>query len=65
MADHVANIGDRGVRRRRRAGFVWLVIAVVAATALVLTDVPRYWRLLLIIPFGLAANGFLQAREKT
>ena len=65
MASRVANIGERGARRRRTIGMVWAVIAVVATIALATSDAPRSWRLLLVVPFGLAANGFLQAREKT
>ena len=33
--------------------------------ALVATHAAHEWRLLLIIPFAISANGFLQAREKT
>ena len=65
MADRVANIGDHGARRRGRTGIVWLVIAIAASVVLVLTDTPRYCRLALIVPFGFAVNGLLQAREKT
>jgi len=61
----VENIVERGARRRQRTGVVWLVIAIVGATLLVWLGEPRWWRLALVVPFGLAAIGFLQARERT
>jgi hypothetical protein len=65
MAEHIANIGERGARRRRRGGIVWLVVSVAAFGVMLATGAPRDVRLLLVIPFGLAATGFLQARHKT
>ena len=65
MTEPIANIGAVGVRRRRVGGYVWLVVGVAASVALVLTGAPRLTRLSLAIPFGLAALGLLQAREKT
>jgi len=65
MAEHIANIGVRGARRRRRGGIAWLIVATVAFVALLATRAPKEARLLLVIPFGLAATGFLQARQKT
>jgi hypothetical protein len=65
MAEHVPNIGARGARRRRRSGVVWLILAMVAFVALLTMRAPREARLILVIPFGLAATGFLQARQKT
>lgn len=65
MAEHIPNIGSRGARRRRRGGIVWLVVAAAAFVALLATGAPRAARLLLVSPFGLAATGFLQARQKT
>jgi hypothetical protein len=62
---HVENIVDRGARRRRAGGVVWLAIAVAAEVILVWLDAPRLWRLALVLPFGLAAVGFLQAHERT
>ena len=62
---HVDNIGARGARWRRLGGVVWLVVGVVAAALLVSLDAPRWWRLALVVPFGLGAIGFLQARERT
>jgi len=65
MPERVANIGPEGARRRRRGGIAWLIVAALALAALLITGAPRAARLLLAIPFGLAATGFLQARQKT
>ena len=65
MASRIANITQRGADRRRLGGYVWLAIGIVAAVALVLMHAPRPTRAALVIPFGLAAMGLLQAREKT
>jgi hypothetical protein len=62
---HVANIGERGALRRRKSGIAWLVLAIVIAVALFAFGAPRVARLALVVPFGLAAVGFLQAKEKT
>jgi hypothetical protein len=62
---HVANIGDRGARRRRRSGIAWLALGVLAAVRLIVLDAPREARFALLIPFGLAAFGFLQSKAKT
>jgi len=65
MAQHVDNIGERGARRRMLGGWVWAGVAVVVAIVLMMTHAPRPSRLVLAVPVGLAALGFLQAREKT
>ena len=59
---HVANIGDRGARRRLISGVVWIVIGAGVLIALLVTGAPRVARLILAIPVGLSAIGFLQAR---
>jgi hypothetical protein len=61
----LANIGARGIRRRRRTGVAWLVIGMVAAAAMLAGGAPSILTLLLIVPFTLAPLGLLQAREKT
>lgn len=61
----IANIGERGARRRRASGVVWAVIGAVVLACLLLGHAPRWDRAVLVIPFALAAIGFLQAREKT
>ncbi len=63
--EHVANIGERGARRRRLGGFVWAVVTLVAVIALAVAHAPRWTTLLLAIPIAASAVGFLQAREKT
>ena len=65
MSSRVENLVERGVRRRRAMGIVWLVAAVVATVVLVQIGAPRWWRLMLVAPFALAALGFIQARERT
>jgi hypothetical protein len=65
MPDCIANIGPRGARRRRREGVAWLIVAVVSFGVMLATGAPREVRLLLALPFGFAAAGFLQARQKT
>jgi len=65
MRDHVANIGERGARRRWIGGFVWSIAAAALLVVLIVSSAPRWTRLLLALPIALAAIGFLQAREKT
>ena len=65
VTGRVENIVDRGARRRRAGGVVWLLIAIAGAALLVWLREPRWWRLALALPFGLAALGFIQARERT
>lgn len=62
---HVANIGERGARRRRYAGIVLSVIAAGTLIVLLAVDLPSWCRLLVGIPAGLGAAEILQAREKT
>jgi hypothetical protein len=64
-SEHVANIGERGARRRARGGIVWIVLGVAAFAVLLGTHAPRWSRFVLVVPFSLAALGWLQAREKT
>ncbi|HEY4218160.1 MAG TPA: hypothetical protein VGM67_13535 [Gemmatimonadaceae bacterium] len=65
MSDYTGNLVAAGVRRRRVGGFVGLVAAIVVFVALVLTNAPRAWRLVLILPLFISAVGFFQASEKT
>ena len=62
---HIANIGERGARRRRRAGVLLSVLAVAALVVLLAAGAPAWSRLLVGIPAGLGAAEILQAREKT
>jgi len=63
--ERIANITERGATRRRRQGVAWLIGSVVLASILFYLGLPRGMRLLLAIPIGLSAVGFLKAREKT
>jgi hypothetical protein len=62
---HIANIDERGRRRRLIGGAVWLVIATIATVVLNARHARDGWYLLLIVPFTLAALGYFQARERT
>ena len=62
---HVANVGELGARRRRRAGVFLSVLAVAALVVLLVIGAPAWTRLLVGIPAGLGAAEILQAREKT
>jgi hypothetical protein len=65
VSEHVANIGERGARRRRRGAVVWLIIAAIAFAFLLATGAPLWSRIILALPIGFSAAGFLQARAKT
>lgn len=57
-----ANIGPAERRKRLIVGAAALCVCVVAALLLSLEGAPRYWRLLLFLPFWTAALGIFQAR---
>jgi hypothetical protein len=57
----VCNIGPAEIARRRRAGHVGLVATVVLFAALIVLGVPHWARLVLILPAGGSASGYLQA----
>ena len=65
MSEHVDNIGERGARRRRYLAWVMVGASAIVVIALVVTHAPRWSRLILAVPVGLAVGEFLQAREKT
>jgi hypothetical protein len=65
MTEQTTNLAERGVRRRQTMGIIWLVISIVAAGSMILLNSARAWRLVLVIPFALAAVGLLQAHERT
>jgi len=65
MASRVENITANGIRRRHRQGVVLAVISIAAAIIMIAIGSPRWMRLFLFVPIAIAANGFLQAREKT
>ena len=57
----VCNIGPAEIARRRRAGYVGLVVTAVVIAAVLVFRAPAYWRLLVFFPASIAASGFLQA----
>jgi hypothetical protein len=61
----VANITDRGRRRRLMGGIVWLGVATLATVALGTLHAADRWYPLLVLPFTAAALGYFQARERT
>lgn len=61
----IANIGRKERRKRMTFGVIGLAAGVIAAAALVATDVARAWRLALFVPFWMGGLGVFQAREKT
>ena len=65
MEQSSGNIGLVGVRTRALVGTVMGIIGIVIGVGFLQVDVTRAWRLLLFIPFWLAALGLFQALEKT
>lgn len=65
MTTPVGNIGERGCRRRRSSGYVWLAVAAVGVIVNMWTNGSRTALLALSIPIWLSALGFLQAKERT
>jgi len=60
----VCNIGPAEIARRRRAGHIGLAVTAIVLAILLLTHVPPLARLILILPAGAAASGYLQALLK-
>lgn len=54
------NIGKDEVRVRRNNAILFGIISIVLATALLLLDANKLWRLTLIIPLTVFANGIQQ-----
>jgi hypothetical protein len=65
VAERIENVSKRGARFRQRNGWISLVVAAGVVVLLVAVHPPRFYRLILRIPIGLAALNFLEAREKT
>ncbi|HEU4672939.1 MAG TPA: hypothetical protein VFS32_08580 [Candidatus Limnocylindrales bacterium] len=57
----VCNIGPAEIARRRRIGHVGLAATLIALAGLVLAAAPPIARLVLVVPAGAAASGYLQA----
>jgi hypothetical protein len=60
----VCNIGSPEIAKRRRAGHVGTLAAIMLLGVLFAVDAPPLARLLVIIPAVLAASGYLQAHFK-
>ncbi len=57
----VCNIGPAEIARRRMAGHLGLLVTVAGLAALVVTGAPPWTRLILVLPAGASASGYLQA----
>jgi hypothetical protein len=57
----VCNIGPAEIARRRMAGHLGLLVSVAGLAALVATGAPHWTRLILVLPAGASASGYLQA----
>lgn len=60
----VCNIGPAEIARRRRLGWLGLVVSIALAVLLFWIGAPRLWRALVFVPAFLSAAGFLQAHYK-
>jgi hypothetical protein len=58
----VCNIGPAEIARRRRSGHVGLLISVFLLAVLLATGAPHWLRLALVLPVGVSASGYLQAK---
>jgi hypothetical protein len=58
----VCNIGPAEIARRRRVGHLGLIAAILLFALLIVLDLPPITRLLITLPAGIAASGYLQAR---
>jgi hypothetical protein len=56
----VCNIGPAERAKRRQAGLVGTLAAIILMVTLIAIGAPRGWRLLLVIPLSAGALGFLQ-----
>ena len=61
----IANISPAERRKRMTFGILQFAIGLVLLTILLIMGVDKLWRLTLILPFGAAAAGYYQARDKT
>ncbi len=56
------NIGAAETAKRKRTGWIGLLITITVFALLVYLGAPRIWRLLIFAPAAFSAIGFLQAR---
>ena len=59
------NIGPKESRKRLIIGLAMLAISTEAAIALIFSDLNRWWRIGLFLPFWMGSLGLFQAKEKT
>ena len=57
----ICNIGPAEIRQRRRVGWLGLIAAVVFLALAFVFGIPAAYRLLVFLPVGMSASGFLQA----
>jgi hypothetical protein len=57
----VCNIGPAEIARRRQAGHIGLALTAVVLAAVLVAHVPPLVRLIVILPAGASASGYLQA----
>jgi hypothetical protein len=57
----VCNIGPAEIARRRMAGHLGLVVSGCVLAALIVVGAPHWTRLILVLPAGASASGYLQA----
>lgn len=57
----LCNIGPAERRKRERGGWLGLAVTIAALVGFVVFDLPDPWRVLIALPVGLGANGFLQS----
>ena len=57
------NLGNTEITRRRRVGYIGLVLSLVFIVVSEIFDFPKGYKLLLFIPMAYAFTGFFQARQ--
>lgn len=57
----VCNIGPAEIARRQMAGHLGLVVSAGVLAALIVAGAPHWTRLILVLPAGASASGYLQA----
>ncbi|MGD0018100.1 MAG: hypothetical protein ABSD62_02500 [Candidatus Limnocylindrales bacterium] len=57
----VCNIGPAEIARRRMAGHIGLLVSAAVLAGLVAVGAPHWTRLILVLPAGGSASGYLQA----
>lgn len=63
-ASGACNIGPAETARRRRVGHASLAITAISVAALIAVDAGWLWYLVVALPAGAAASGYLQARAR-